>query len=187
MSIMEFEDIKKIWDAQSNQHLYVINESAMQNRITKKKHQALHITNVTERLSIITNLAVGTFIAIITKGNIGLYLTAAWMILTGLAVLISRLRRTSSHRQFDRSVMGDLAHAISSAAYQVRLSFLLRWNIAPIAFLLLLAQWLGGKSVWATAGMVIALAIGYFVSGWEHNFYKRRLAELRTLQSKLRE
>jgi hypothetical protein len=47
---MEFEELRKIWDAQNNQPLYAINEKAMYNLILSKKKQAHHITNISELL-----------------------------------------------------------------------------------------------------------------------------------------
>ena len=40
MTIMEFEDLQKIWDTQNNKPMYVINEEALHRRILSKKNKA---------------------------------------------------------------------------------------------------------------------------------------------------
>lgn len=53
---MEFDEIKKIWDAQNNQPLYVIDEKALHNRIQSKMKDVLLRANVNEWGVIIINL-----------------------------------------------------------------------------------------------------------------------------------
>jgi len=62
MIIMEFEELRKIWDAQNNRPLYAINEKAMYNLILSKKKQAHHITNISELLIIIVYFITGSFV-----------------------------------------------------------------------------------------------------------------------------
>jgi hypothetical protein len=38
MITMEFDEMKKIWDAQNNQPLYVLDEKALHNRFSGKPH-----------------------------------------------------------------------------------------------------------------------------------------------------
>ena len=59
---MEFEELKKIWNAQDNQPLYAINEKAMYNIILSRKKQAHHITNISELLIIIVYMITGSFV-----------------------------------------------------------------------------------------------------------------------------
>lgn len=189
MITMEFEELQKIWDSQNNQPLYAINEKALHNRILSKRKQARHITNISELLLIIVNLCAGSFILGINlfeqSGNIFIYLMALWMLATSLFLLVSRFRRMKGEDQFDRSMHGDLSHAISVATYQVRLSQIMRWNIIPIGTFILLGVWEGGKSVWVVGLILIFFAVVYFASGWEHSIYKARKRELEILKNKL--
>jgi hypothetical protein len=189
MITMEFDEIKKVWNSQNNEVIYGINEKALHNRIVAKKNKGYHITNASELLTIIVNFGAGGFILAVSlyKGsaNIYLYLLAAWMFVTALFVLIKRAQRIKGERTFDRSVLGDLRHAIAVATYQVRLSFLLRWNIVPIGILIILSIWDGGRSMWLAICVVIFLFIANYFAGWEHSFYKSRKRELETLLSKL--
>lgn len=186
---MEFDEMKKIWDAQNNEPLYTINEKALHNRILSKKRQGYHITNVSELLWIIANGGGGCFILslIFSKQNAGmLYFLAAWMLGTALYMLISRIRRIKRSHRFDRSMLGDLDHAISIAAYQIRLSKLGLWNILPIGILSILAVVNSGKSPWWLVALTIFFMLVMYVGArWEHRIYDTRKRELDALQNKL--
>lgn len=186
---MEFEELQQIWDSQNNKPLYAIDEKALHNRILSKKNKARHITNISELLSIIVNIGAGCFILGVNffkpGGNLFMYFLSAWMLSTALYLLVSRIRRIKGDHRFDRSMRGDLNHAISIATYQVRLSQLMRWNILPIGILILLGVWEGGKSLWLAVGIVIFFVLTNYAAGWEHNIYKARKRELEILQNKL--
>ena len=148
---MEFEELKKIWDTQNNQPLYAINEKAMYNHILSKKKQAHHITNITELLIIFVNICSGCVVLGMNyfkqSSNIYLYILSAWMFGSALFMLVNRIQRIKGNNRFDRSMRGDLDHAISVATYQVRISQIMRWNILPIGALTLLGLWEGGKPI----------------------------------------
>jgi hypothetical protein len=186
---MEFEELQKIWDTQNNKALYVIDEKALHNRILSKKKQGLHITNTSELLSIVVNAGGGCFIFGVNffkqSSNIFMYILSAWMLSTAFYSLISRIRRIRANKRFDRSMSGDLDHAIWVATYQVRFSQILRWNILPIGTLIILSVWDRGKSVWLAAGMLVFFVLTYYASRWEHNIYKRKKRELEILRTKL--
>lgn len=188
---MEFDEIKQIWDSQTKEPLFGFSENALHNRIISKKKSAYHITNISELLSIVVYAASGCFILGVnmSKQDAGIftYLLAGWMLISALYVLLSRIQRIRADNQFDRSLRGDLQHAISVATYQVRLSFLLRLNILPLGALLLLGMWFSVNSAWFTIAILVFLILTYFASGWEHNHYKARKRELETLQARLDE
>ena len=166
---MEFEELKKIWDAQTNQPLYAINEKAMYNHILSKKKQAHHITNISELLIIFANACSGIFVFGMTyfnqSGNIYMYLLSAWMVGSALFMLVNRIRRIKGNNRFDRSMSGDLNYAISLATYQVRISQIMLWNILPIGALTVLGLWEGGKSIWITACVLLFFALTYYAGG----------------------
>ena len=186
---MEFEELRKIWDAQNDQPLYAINEKAMYNLILSKKKQAHHITNISELLLIFVNLGAGIMTSAMNlfkqSVNISLYVLSAWMLATALYTLVRRNQRIKGNQQFDRSISGDLSHAISMASYQVRISQIMRWNIVPIAALTLFGLWEGGKPIWIVVIVLLFFGLTYYAGGWEHNIYKKKKRELEILQKKL--
>ena len=186
---MEFEELKRIWDDQNQKVLYAIDEKALHNRIAVKRRQALHITNISEVMLILVNGGMGTFVVVMNylrhSVNVSMYLLAAMMFGSAGFVLVNRITRIKGNNRFDRSMRGDLDHAFSVASYQVRLSYIMRWNFIPIGILVTLGMIEGGKSIWIAFGMLPFFMLTYYLSGWEHKFYKRKKQELENLQRKL--
>ncbi len=186
---MDFNELQQIWDTQSNQSFYAINEKAMQQLIQSKKKQASRITHLSELLTIIANAGAGVLILLLNlykkPTSIYLYAMAGWMLVTATYVLLSRLRRLKGNKQFDRSMHGDLRYAISVATYQVRFSRLLRWNQLPIGLFCLLGIWESGKPLWIAAVLFVFLSLAWLASGWEHGIYQRKKRALETLATKL--
>jgi hypothetical protein len=186
---MEFEELQKIWDSQYNRPLYALDEKALHSRIVSKRKSAHHITSKSELLSLLANLGGGCFVLAIDllnqSGNVFMYLIAAWMLCTGVYVWVSRLRRIKGELQFDRSIHGDLHHAISMATYQVNFSRLMRWNILPMGAFVVLGLWVGSKPVWMVVMILIFFGLVYYTSGWEHRMYISRRRELELLKNKL--
>ena len=187
---MEFDEMKKIWDVQNNEPLYCINEQALHNRIVAKKHQVIHIAGFTEWLLVIVNIASGAFIvgSNFNKHNyFSVYLLAAWMFCSAVYVLIHRISRIKEQRRFDRSLSGDLQHALAAASYQVRISHVMRWNLFPILLLILLTLWEAGKPVWLSLVVSLFFILAFYASRWELGIYKAKKRELEVLQKKLQE
>ena len=186
---MNFDELQKIWDTQNKQTLYAINETAMYNHIMQKQRQSRHITHISELLTMLVNAGVGIFIILVNatsnNSSIALYVLGAWLAACAACILAGRIRRLKGSRLFDRTLNGELAHALAVATYQVRLSRLMRWNILPIAILLLLGLWETGKPVWIAAATTAALLLTYYASGWEHHYYERREHTLQKLQASL--
>ncbi len=188
---MEFEEMKKIWDSQNNEPLYVLNEEALHNRIRSQKRRAGRVAGVSEFLLIGVNLVSGIFVAGLSffqeSRNVFMYLMALWMMSTGLFIWFMRVRRVRGESVFGQSLSDDLAHALSNATYQVRISMLMRWNIVPIAVLSVLGFWHNGKPVWMMVLLLFFFALAHFAGGWEHNVYKSRKRSLEILKRKLTE
>ncbi|MEO6406935.1 MAG: hypothetical protein ABIY51_15275 [Ferruginibacter sp.] len=186
---MEFEEMKKIWNNQENEFYFGINEAALHKRIQVKRKTGLHISNTTELMLIIVNFCTGIFMLSIhsTKpsANTFVYLLSGWMFVIALFVLISRLRRLKRELRFDRSMLGDLEHALAVASYQVRLSQLMQWSVVPAGILIIALMWNAGKSPWITVAVLVFLIVTTFAGRWEHNIYKNRKRQLEILQKKL--
>ncbi|HEY8935554.1 MAG TPA: hypothetical protein VIM65_10060 [Cyclobacteriaceae bacterium] len=186
---MEFEELQQIWDSQNNQSLYAINEQALYNRILSKKKQVNHITNTSELLIFIVNIVGGCFILGTTiynqKVNISMYILSAWMFSSASYLLLNRVRRIKEGHQFERSMLGELKHALSTATYQVRLSQAMRWNIVPVGLLSILSVIEDGKSTWIIIILLIFFMLAFFAGGWEHGIYRNKKHELEILLTKL--
>jgi hypothetical protein len=188
---MEFDELQKIWDTQNNKPLYVINEQALHNRIVAKKHQVIHIAVITEWILIIANTISGAFVLQQNytgrRALVFAYLLAVWLLGSALYVLVNRIRRMREQQRFNRSLSGDLQHALTTAVYQVRIAHIMRWNTIPIALLVLLSTWEGGQSVWFLLAVAFFFVLVFFASGWEMGIYRNKMKELQVLQNKLQE
>lgn len=186
---MEFDDLKKIWDAQNNRPLYVIDEKALHDRIQSKMKRALFYTNITEWGSIISNLfAAGVLIAVYCLrhgANVLVYIEAAWMIATVVFVAAHRARRVSSAHRFDRSIHGDLDHAISNATFQVRLVRILSLNMLPLGAIAFLVAWGSGQLLKAVIFVLLVCPPSFYVGFKGNRKYRRRKRALQVLKEKL--
>ena len=186
---MEFDEMKKIWDAQSNQPLYMIDEKALHNRIQSKMKGIRHLSNVSDWVLII--IYFGTGIVLLgsspfkTGVNIFMWIGAAWMFATVVYLVAGHIRRSNASRRFDRSIRGDLDHAISLAGYQVRLSQFIRWNLLPLGVIMIFSGWESGKLIRVGLIIVIANILAFYVTSSGLRADKRRKRELQSLKEKL--
>jgi hypothetical protein len=187
---MEFDELQKIWDTQNNQPMYVINEQALHKRIITKKYHVIHIAGFTEWLLIIVNAVTGGFLLQMNGARHGyffVYMLAAWLFGSVLYVLINRFRRLHDQHRFNRTLAGDLQHALAIAGYQVRIAHIMRWNVVPVGLLVLLSMWEGGKSVWLSLIVAFFFILVFFACRWELTMYSNKKQELEVLQQKLQE
>jgi hypothetical protein len=186
---MEFDEMKKIWDAQNNQPLYVIDEKALHNRIQSKMNSVLRLSNFSDWLLILIFLGTGIVLLGSTPfrpgANIFMYLGAAWMFATVVYLVVNHIRRIKASRQFDRSIRGDLNHAISLAGYQVRLSQIIRWNLLPLGAIMILSGWEAGKLLSVGAVILVSNILAFSVTSKGLRVNKRRKRELQVLKEKL--
>jgi len=177
---MDFEEMKTIWDAQNNATAYKLDEEELHRRILARKKRAVFITNLSELMIIIVYAGTGGFVL-----TAKMYYLAVWMWAVVIVLIISRIRRLRAARRFDRTVQGELQHALATAKYQVRLSQLMRWNVVAIAALALWAIWAGRKPAWALVLMSFFFLLSMYASRLEHRKYKAQVESLEELQDKL--
>jgi len=186
---MEFDEVKKIWDAQNNQPLYAIDEKTLHNRIRSRMNAVRHVTNISDWILIV--IYIGTVGRLLYHNpfkpgvNTFIYLEAAWILATVVYFLVIHLRRIKASRQFDRSIHGDLDHAISLASYQVRLSEVIRWNLFPLGAILILSGWESGKLLSVSVVILVSYTLAFYVISIGLRMSKRRKRELKWLKEKL--
>lgn len=187
--MMEFEELQQIWDEQQSRSLYVLDEAALHRRIVSKQQKSRQIFYFSELLLIAVNLGVGIMILSlkypVAGRSIFRDLLAGWMFATALYVLVNLFRRLYAGHKFDRSMLGDLDHAIAFAGYQVNLSRIMRWNMLPLCALMVLWLWDAGEHPGIVASTAAVLLFAFFASGREHRYYLRRKRELDELRKKL--
>lgn len=186
---MEFEEMKKIWNEQNQQPLYTINEAALHNHIRSKKQSAKKISNFTDVFLIIANIAAAAIILITSftkdSGNIYIYVLTGLMIATAAFVYAGHLKRKKRENIFDKSMLGDLDHAIANATFQVMLSQIIRWYTLPVGTLTVLALWESQNQIWFLFLVLLFFGFTWIASRWEHGIYARKRRELEVLHAKL--
>lgn len=187
---MEFEEMQAIWNAETNEKMYAINEAALHKQIRKKSESAERKIDRFEWLLIIANLAVAVMLAIDTifDGDGFEKLTiAAFYGAFGLFGLVRRLRRQREIKRFDQSVIGEVDKAIWQVDYLITQSqMLLRWYLPPLIALFLIFDIIDGATGWGTLLMIVPFFAGFFGVRWEINrCYVPRKQELAKLRATL--
>lgn len=187
---MEFEEMKKVWDSQNEETLYVINEDAMYRSVISKRKSTGRVINKNEIGLLIINTGVGfllLFDALFHQEHIWDYLMSALMFLTVIYLFFSRKKRKTDKQQFDRSVLGEINHAIANAMASKQLaSQMLWWYILPVGVLVTIKMSYSETSLnqWLiTIGMIL---LGSILTRWElQRCHKPRLEKLERLKEKL--
>lgn len=190
---MEFDEIKKIWDAQTNQPLYAIDEKALHNRIQSKMSGERRLAHMREWSTILFYLgAVGLMLGfsrfnLFKPGaKIFVYLSAAWMVGTVVYVVISRTRRIKASRRFDRSIRGDLDNAICLMGHQMRLGVVIACNFLPLGVLSIFFSWETGVLFMACVAVILVSGIlTFYVERKVYRASKGRRHALQVLKGKL--
>ncbi|MEO9886090.1 MAG: hypothetical protein ABJR05_05950 [Balneola sp.] len=189
---MEFEKLQKIWDSQNNKPMYVIREEALHQKILAKGQKAGRTANITEWILIFSGLLAAGIIVVFDLmddgGNafsyIGIFLFSLITVYSGM----NRFLRKKRKIDFERSILGDLEHALSIAQYQVSLSKGMFYGFWPATFALsLLSLILSDKPIWYSIVFGLLFVGVSYISRWEHRCYVRRRDELKVLKKKLTE
>ena len=119
---MEFEEMKKIWDAQNNENVYAIDEQALHNRVSKKRSAIMRIANFDEWGLILISLGVAAF-----KITRGFQYDASHKIIQGIVFIIvacyiywDRRRRLKEQGNTDSTLLGDIEQAMRSITHQIK-------------------------------------------------------------------
>lgn len=190
---MEFDEMKKIWDAQTNQALYVIDEKALHHLIRSKMGGERRLASGREWSTILFYLGTVGLMLGFSQLNlfkpgakVFVYLTAAWLFGVVVYVVVSRARRIKASRRFDRSMHGDLDYAINLAGYQMRFGPVIGWNFLPLGVLLILFGWETGRLFWVCVAVILVSGIlTFYVERKVYRATKRRKHALQILKGKL--
>ena len=187
---MEFEEMKKIWDAQNGQALYAIDEKALHNKVIAKKNKAAQTANKME-LTLIGSLLVASGMiwwAMLMKSSFELVqvVFASLLLLVAAAIFLSRRKRLAWQNSFENSMLGDLEQGLANARYQVNLSkaagflYLTVAGFAVVSVFQEVADW------WKSALVLLLFGFGYFASRWEHRkFYVGQKKNLTVMKEQL--
>lgn len=108
--------MQKIWDEQKGETMYAINETALHRSVTRKKKAASQRINKVEIALILINSlcsALLFFDALDDPHNWD-FIGSAMMMGTVLYIFYTRHKRKQAENNFDRTIVGELDHAIAN-------------------------------------------------------------------------
>ncbi|MEL6561327.1 MAG: hypothetical protein AAFQ94_24275 [Bacteroidota bacterium] len=181
---MEFEELKKIWDTQNNKPMFIINEEALHRTIQKKKNVASWISDINEISLMLIAIVTSAFLIIknLDNDNIYAFPPAIFLLLTGLYVLVGRIKRKKNENRFDRSVIGDLDHAIANTEFEIkRAKTFVWWYILPVMIPSFLNMMMNDAPLLTWVLVFAALVLSFFVVRW--GLIKSQMPRYRNLLS----
>ncbi len=133
---MELEELQKIWSEQKGETMYAINEHALHQSITKKKDIASKRINNVEISLMVINFITGCISlvdAIVDKENIWDYALSVVILLTVVFLAYFRKQRKKQERTFDRSMLGELDHAVANSDSLIQIAtIMIKYYLLPI-------------------------------------------------------
>lgn len=188
---MNLEDMKKVWDSDSNQTLYVIDQSKMDQIVNKKSMSANRRASYVENFIIIMNLVIPVVLFTIAGLNdqidFGEYSMGLFTIATAAGTYYYKRVRLANQLNQGDSVLDNLDQAIHNATYQAKMtSFFLTWYIIGVSALTISNLILEGTNIWFIIMISIVFIIGLIVGRWEQRcWHDKKRDELIELKKKL--
>ena len=181
--------MQKIWNADSQQFAYAIDEDAMYQRILAKKKGSKRTVNKMEWFLMAVNVLAG---AVILGKNIlkdlhnpYLYAMTGLLIVSSGYIFWRRKQRLAGENHFDRSITGDLDHAIRNAQYRERLSLSAFFYATPLFALIFWSAYKDNESTIFLVGIALLFVVTIVLSIFEHRFihmrYRKRLEKMKKM------
>ena len=189
---MEFEEMQKIWNEQKGENMYVINESALHRSVAKKKNAASRRIGIVEISLMMINSACALFLlidAIIDKEGFWDYAGAVIMALTVVFLYFFRRKRKQNEKTFDRSVLGELDHAIANSQSIIQIAtIMIYYYLIPMGVFALSKMFYFGASIEKWFLVIGMFVLSFFLIIWERKaLHIPRKRNLLALKEKLTE
>lgn len=160
--MMEFEEMQKIWNEQKGETMYAINETALHKSVTRKKNAASRRINRVEIILTLVNSTVAIIlisIALVRSENWE-FITSGLMAASVAYIQYFRWKRKKAENTFDRSMLGELDHAIWNTNSIIRFNYFMYVGyLIPFALIKLSEMIVNGAGLVKWLVVVIALAL----------------------------
>jgi sterol desaturase/sphingolipid hydroxylase (fatty acid hydroxylase superfamily) len=184
---MELEELQKIWNEQKGENMYAINESSLHNSILKKKNLASRRMNTVEIGLMSINATTGIIIlidAMMDQEGIWDYLLGLIMLLTVIFLAFFRQKRLRKEKVFDRTMLGELDHAIANSNSIVQITtMMIYYYLIPLCTYTSIKMFVFGASLEKWLLVVGAYVVAFFIVYYERRVYhiprKEKLINLR--------
>lgn len=188
---MEFEEMQKIWNEQKGETMYAINETALHKSITRKKNMASkRMDGVEIGISLINGvMAIVLFIDALNDPHNWDFIGSAMMLATVIYIQVSRHKRLKAENTFDRSMVGELDHAIANTNSLIHFSrMMVLGYLLPFSFFYILKMLVVDASLekWLFVLGMYILAFALII--WERKkMHIPRQKNLESMKRKLEE
>ncbi len=181
---MQFDELKKIWDTQTRQPMYVIEENTFNDLVMKKISRVKKEVDRFQKGIIIICLIVMSVLSLLAWMNENWYQFITVVVAAMIAIYIynDRRHRKRSQDRFGKTLMEDLDLAIQDADYMVkRGKYFTLWYLAPLAISMVVSLILESKSIWSWIVVLLSFTLAYFVSRWD--VYKCQIPRKKALEN----
>lgn len=188
---MEFEQLQKIWNEQKGETMYAIDQQALHNSVGQKKDAASRRINKVEiGITLINSFcAIFLFMDALDDPHNWDFFGSAIMAATVVYIQYSRYKRKKAENTFDRSIIGELDHAISNTDSIIKFTSLMIFGyLIPISIFYFSKMIALGAS-WEKWVLIIGMyVLAFFLIRWERrNCHIPRKESLEGLKRKLTE
>ncbi len=188
--MMEFTEMKVIWDSQNGERLYAINESALYQQIKGKGKTIARLLRRFELVMIGVNILVGillTGVAWLNGSAFYAYLLPMLYMGYALVAWLWRRGRRQQDVHFEPTMLGDLDKAIWRINYLIRRSHeLMLWYLVPLTVAMAGYLLYEGSPFFALATVAVMALSGFATDRWEiKRCYLPQKAALESLRSTL--
>ncbi|MCB0506255.1 MAG: hypothetical protein KDC58_12255 [Cyclobacteriaceae bacterium] len=184
--MMEFEEMQKIWNTQKGETMYAINEATLHKSISNKKDAAgRRINKVEIGISLINGFTAILLLFMALNGpNKWGFITSGLFLATVVYILYFRMKRKKAENTFDRSMLGELDHAISNTNASIKFNYLMIVGyLVPLSVNSILEMAYHGASPLKWLVIIVAYALAFVLIRWEqktrHIFRKEQLIALK--------
>ncbi|MEM9777720.1 MAG: hypothetical protein AAF902_24295 [Chloroflexota bacterium] len=167
---MEFEDMQVIWNEQSSEKLYAIDQSALNKMIGKKAKKSIRQVVFFETVLILVNFGTGGWMlydAIYDDVNPFVFVLAAAYILYAFYTIYQRFGRKTEETRFDNTVLGEVDKAIFRTKYLIQQGYRMYWwYLVPLMIGFSIFMILEQEYLWVLFPAVF-VPLMYFGIKWE--------------------
>ena len=187
---MEFKDMQEIWNNQSNENIYAINEEALQAYVMRKGKSVTRSLNMYEMGMVAVNFIVGIFLivdALNGSEQVFRFVVPSLYLAFSLIAVVRSLARRREIVRFEETVVGELDKAIWQINYLIaQTKSMWWWYVLPLLLVTSIFLIINEKILWALSLILIVLPLSLLGSRWESNrFYLPKKQALESLRDRL--
>lgn len=184
---MEFKDMQVIWNSETQEKLFAINETAMYEAIKHKSQSIDQSLQKSEWIAVGVNLLVGLMLTIdgLRDGDHTYQYVLPLMYLGFFIVgLLRRKTRQQKQMQFDKTMVGEVDKAIWQVDYLIKQArSMMVWYLLPLTVVTVILMVLNSQVLWAIGMLTVLVPVVYFGLRWEVNrCYTPKKAALESLR-----